>query len=373
VAAAGERLRLGDWARQREQVAESRRKLGAAWLGDVPSIGGTWRDYDWNNDSDFYEAELYLAMPLWHLGERKANRDVAEKDASLVPLQSQARALATAAQVREAYWQLLDSRTRIELLQQLLESAERYAQQMTMRMQAGDVARTDLLQSRQRVFDLRSRLLDAQTQLVDSSRYWRLITGLEVVPARAAEQLTPLDAITEQHPLLQLAAGEVDLLRTELAATRNSGSLRPAVMLNVKRENFDEQVPPVDSIGVGINIPLGRGKANGVAVARSEQALLEGEVAMQNLRRQLEEDLHEVRHQAHVNEANIADSKQLVDIAEQVYQMQQLANEQGEITVIEVLRAAQDLAEARQRFTLLTLTRDALVARHNQVLGVLPQ
>jgi outer membrane protein TolC len=373
VSAATERLRLQDWTFQRQQVAESRRQHGAAWLGDAPSLGGSWRDYNWNNDSDFYEAELFLTLPLWHAGERKAIRVAAEKDAALALLQTRARTLTIAAEVRGALWQLLDARSRIELLRQLLAGAERYAGQMASRFEAGDVARTELLQSRQQVFDFRSQVLDAETQLIDSSRRWRLVTGLDAVPADALEQVSTIAVITEQHPLLQLAMAEVDLLRAELAANRHSGSLRPAFSVGLKRENFDEVAPPLDSIGIGFDIPLGRGKSNAIAVSRTQQRLLEAEVALQNLRRKLDEDLHEVHHQAHVNNSNLADSEILVEIAQQVYSMQKLANEQGEITVIEVLRAAQDLSRAQQRYTLLSLTRDALVARYNQAVGVLPQ
>jgi cobalt-zinc-cadmium efflux system outer membrane protein len=373
VTAATERLRLKDWTQQRQQVAQSRRELGAAWLGDAPRLGGSWRDYDWNNGSDLYEAELYLTMPLWRIGERKAIRAAAEKDTTLAALQTQARTLATAAEVRRAYWQLLDARTGVELLQRLLAGAERYAQQMTAQFEAGDVARTELLQSRQQVFEFRSQVLDAESMLIDSSRRWRLVTGLDAMPADAVEQASTIAVITEQHPLMQLAMAEVDLLRAEVEASRKTGSLRPEVSLSLKRENFDDLAPPLDSIGIGIDIPLGRGKSNAVAVSRVQQRLLEAEVALQLLQRELQENLHEVRHQAHVNESNLEDSQQLVEIAQQLYTMQKLANEQGEITVIEVLRAAQDLAEAQQRYTLLSLTRDALVARYNQAVGVLPQ
>lgn len=373
VQAASSRVRLDDWTRERQQVAESRRELGAAWLGDAPRLGGIWRDYDWIEDSNFYEAELYLALPLWRPGERKALRELAEKDGDLAHLQSQARRLATAAEVRSSIWQWRDASSRVDLLSVQLASTERYARQMAMRFEAGDVARTELLQARQQVLDWRSRMLDAEAVQIDSARRWRLITGLDAVPANPVEQVSAIDGISEQHPLLLLAMAEVNVLRAERDATRKSGSARPAVSFNLKREDFDSQLPPMDSVGIGIDIPLGRGKSNAVAVSRSGQRLLEAEVELQTLQRKLVEDLHEVRHQIHINEINLVDSRALLEIAEQVYGMQQLANEQGEITVIEVLRAGQALAEAQQRYTLLSLSRDALVARYNQVVGVLPQ
>ncbi len=371
--AATERLRLRDWSEQRQSVADARADLGDAWLGDAPSIGGSWRDYDWNNNSDLYEAEVYLSMPLWRLGERRAMRALAAKDASLVPLQSHARQLASAADVRSAYWQFLDSSNRYDLLQKLLQASERYAAQLQARFDAGDVAHTELLQSQQQVLEFRGRLLDARTLVIDSSRRWRFVTGLGTIPAQGRERLAPIDTIDEKHPLLQLALAEVDLARSALSLGRKSGNQRPAVSLNLKRENLDDRLPPLDSVGIGFNIPLGRGRSHRVDVSRSEQRLLEAEVELQTLHRQLQEDLHEVRHQAHVNEANLADSEALLAIAQQVYQSQQLANQQGETSVIEVLRAGQALAEAQQRHSLLTLTRDALVSQQNQVLGVLPQ
>ena len=84
LTAATGRLRLQDWTLQRQQVAQSRRDLGAAWLGDAPRLAGSWRDYDWNNNSELYEAEIYFTMPLWRAGERKALRTAAEKDETLV-------------------------------------------------------------------------------------------------------------------------------------------------------------------------------------------------------------------------------------------------------------------------------------------------
>jgi outer membrane protein TolC len=371
--AATQRLRLRDWSEQRQSVADARRDLGNAWLGDAPSIGASWRDYDWNNNSDLYEAEVYLTMPLWRLGERKASRELAANDASLVPLQSLARQLSSAAEVRSSYWQVRDSQTRYQLLQQLLQASERYAEQVQARLDAGDVARTELLQSQQQVLEFRGRMLDAKTQVIDSTRRWRFVTGLNTIPAQGREQLATIDAIDEQHPLLKLALAEVELTRSELEVSRNSGHMRPTVAVSLKRENFDDLAPPLDSVGIGVNIPLGRGKAHLVDVSQTEQRLLEAEVQLQTLHRQLQEDLHEIRHQVHVNDANLVDSEALLAIAQQVYQSQELANQQGDTSVIEVLRAAQDLAEVQQRHSLLVLTRDALVSQQNQVLGVLPQ
>ncbi len=371
--AATQRLRLRDWSEQRQSVADAQLDLGNAWLADAPSLGGSWRDYNWNNNSDLYEAEVYLLMPLWRLGERKATRALAANDARLVPMQRLARQLQSAAEVRSAYWRVLDSQTRYQLLQQVLETSERYAEQVQVRLDAGDVARTEYLQSQQQVLDFRGQLLDAKSQVIDSARRWRFVTGLNTIPATGREQLAVIEVIDEQHPMLQLALAEVELTRSELDISRKSGSLRPSVALNLKRENIDDRVPPLDSVGIGINIPLGRGKGHWVDVSRTEQRLLEAEVQLQTLHRQLQEDLHEIRHQAHVNQANLADSAALLEIAEQVYQSQQLANQQGETSVIEVLRAAQALAEVRQRHSLLILTRDALVSQQNQVLGVLPQ
>ncbi len=371
--AAAERLRLRDWREQRQSVADARSELGGAWLGDAPSIGGSWRDYDWIDNSDLYEAEVYLSMPLWRLGERRATRALAAKDTSLVPLQSHARQLASAADVRSAYWQFLDTSTRYELLQKLLQSSESYAEQLQVHFDAGDVAHIELLQSRQQVLEIRGRLLDARALVIDSSRRWRFVTGLNTIPAQGSESLAAIDVVDEKHPLLQLALAEVDLARSALDVIRNSGSQRPSVSLSLKRENLDDRLPPLDSFGIGIDIPLGRGRSHQIDVSRSEQRLLEAEVELQTLHRQLQEDLHEVRHQAHVNDANLKDSEALLAIAQQVYQSQQLANEQGETSVIEVLRAGQALAEAQQRHRLLVLTRAALVSQQNQVLGVLPQ
>jgi outer membrane protein TolC len=373
VSAASERLRLQDWTAVRQQVAESRRELGAAWLGDTPSVGANWRDYEWFEDSKLYEGEIYLSLPLWLPGERKALSAAARDDAALVSLQRQARTLAAAAEVRQSYWQLRADRTRIELMQQLLAAAEHYVEQLTLRLQAGDIARGELLQSQQQVFDLRSRLLDAEARMIDSVRRWRLVTGLDTMPAEALEQQSAIGEITRQHPLLQLALAEVALLKSELAVNRNSGSIRPALSLSAKHELIDEQLPPLNSLGIGIDIPLGRGKANAVAVSRSQQRLLEAEVAMQNLQRKLEEDLHEVRHQTEVNASNLRDSQDLLDIAGDVYKMQQLAHKQGETSFVEVLRAGQQLARAQQRYALLSLTSQELIARYNQTVGVLPQ
>jgi outer membrane protein TolC len=235
------------------------------------------------------------------------------------------------------------------------------------------VAHTELLQSQQQVLEFRGRLLDARTLVIDGSRRWRFLTGLDTIPAEGRESPSTIEVIDEQHPLLQLALAEVDLARSALDVVRNSGSQRPSVSLGLKRENLDDRLPPLDSVGIGIDIPLGRGRSNQVDAARSAQRLLEAEVELQTLHRQLQEDLHEVRHQAHVNDANLRDSEALLAIAKRVYQSQQLANEQGETSVIEVLRAGQALAEAQQRHRLLTLMRAALVSQQNQVLGVLPQ
>ena len=49
-----------------------------------------------------------------------------------------------------------------------------------------------------------------------------------------------------------------------------------------------------------------------VAASGQSQRLLEAEVELQNLRRKLDEDLHEVRHQMHINDSNLADSRELL-------------------------------------------------------------
>ena len=169
------------------------------------------------------------------------------------------------------------------------------------------------------------------------------------------------------------ARARVDWLRAELQAQRKGGSQRPALQLGVKREDFDQLAPPLDSVGIGFAVPLGRGRDNAVTVEQTSQALLEAEVAAQVLQRELKEELHDVRHQINIIERHMSDSGALLEIAQQVLAMEQLANRQGEITVIEVLRAGQGLAEARQRHAVLTLQRQALTARYNQAVGELPR
>ena len=373
VEAAAERLRLGQWNRQRAAVAASRRARGGAWLGDAPALAGTWHDYSSLNDHDYYEAELFVSLPLWRVGERKARRELAEQDAALARLEGEARLLAVAGDVRQALWQVLEARTRVTLLEQGEANARRYAEQMAQRVAGGDASQADLLQSRQLVLKLRSQVLEASALLVDQSRRWRLITGLDALPQEPAEQAAAIDGIRAEHPLLLQARARVDWLRAELQAQRKGGSQRPALQLGVKREDVDQLAPPLDSVGIGFAVPLGRGRDNAVTVEQTSQALLEAEVAAQALQRELKEELHDVRHQINIIERHMSDSGALLEIAQQVLAMEQLANRQGEITVIEVLRAGQGLAEARQRHAVLTLQRQALTARYNQVVGELPR
>lgn len=373
VAAAAERQRLGQWRQQRAAVAEARRAQGGAWLGDAPSLGGNWYDYRSLASEDFYETELFVALPLWRAGERRARRELAAQDAALAQAQGRARLLVIAGDVRQALWQLLDARTRVALLAQGETTARQYADQMAQRLAAGDASRADLLQSNELVLELRSQVLDARAQLVDRSRRWRLITGLVTLPQEPVEQVSAIDGIRDEHPLQQQAMAQVALLRAELAAHRRSGSRRPTLQLGMRREDVDELAPPLDSVSIAFDVPLGRGRDNAVAVKQSEQALLEAEVALQALGRQLREELHDVRHQIGIVDGHLADSAELVEIARQVLDMQQLANEAGEIAVIEVLRAGLALSQARQRQAILTLQRQALTAQYNQVVGELPR
>lgn len=190
-----------------------------------------------------------------------------------------------------------------------------------------------------------ARAAEAQAQGALALRLGRapdepLAAAPSALPAPALD-LAVLLAAAEARPVLAVARAQVDAAQADLAAARATG--RPLVQASAFREDQEH------GLRVGIQVPLGDlgQRAGGVAAARARLALREAELA--DHEREVRGDLQHAWLAARAAEAGRADyGARVLAPVERLVALVQQGYAAGELSLLEVLDAKRELAEARR-------------------------
>jgi outer membrane protein TolC len=314
-----------------------------------------------------------VQVPLWNLGQRDAEHNLANQAETSAELQAVAIKLRVAGLVRAALWDMALAKIRFEQAQAELGIYAQLLDSIKKHVELGDLPRADELLAQSELLQKRSVFTMAEAELMHSRKRYTSITQTTKVPATYEENLAALKEIGQHHPTLVAINGQIERKQAELNAIKSIGSGQTNVIAGIlSDEGVDPRSNKAEFFNVGVSIPFG-GRAHiqpHIAAINVELNKLIAE--REQLYRNLEQAHHEAEHNLEVNRVELATVNEQKRVSEELLNMTQLAFSVGEINLMDLLRiesrTQQAILNAKERAVMLQ--RDK--ALYNQAVGVMP-
>lgn len=368
------------WARSARSVeaagqmrtALADRSAASALLAAPPALELGVLDNRQRSHLSSRETEMSVALPLWLPGQRSARIGAAQARHALAAEVAAAGRLRIAGVVLDAAWGIEIRKAELASAEARHAGLDALANDVTRRVDAGDLAAADLLAVEAERLAATAGLTQARQDLNAASLRWTALTGLsEPLPLEAPGE-TALTVPTEEHPELRLAARAVDLARHRLEVVKSSRRDAPELSARLRQEVSRGPEPNTHGIGLALRIPLGTAARNEpmLAAALSELELVQA--SHQELRRQLAADQATTRAAVDAAQLQLADQERRARLLRERFRLVEKSFKAGETPLPELLRTltAADEADAALRRQRAALGQAA--ARLQLTLGTSP-
>ncbi len=316
------------------------------------------------------EWEWGVEMPLWLPGQKAARRAVAAQSATAVAASEQALMLTVAGVVRSLVWDLVLGENSVILAGREYEVAQALASDVKRRVELGDLAQTDLILAEQEMLDKDAAYRQLKIQLQQELQSYRIITGLESVPARYTET-TPALPQLDANPVLAEARAEIEkaaAMRDQTKRDRASPSL--TVGTKHERDGYGEDF--ADTLGVEFRLPIALRSHAAPALASAEVRLAEARSARDVLLREFETELEQRKLALAATREEIKLAQQRNQLAQKNLELARRAFSLGETDLISLLRIQTQAFAVERTLRRRELELGRHIARLNQVIGVIP-
>lgn len=356
---------------KQDEVAASR-KLGEALFPGAPKVGLAQRSDRWNDNRGKLENEVEVSLPLWLPGQKAARQTLAAAEGEENSSALAAARLTLAGELRTALGAVLLARNEAEIAAQRQETASKLEADVARRVKVGEIARTDLLLTRQESAAARVAAAEAQSRLIRATQRYRVLTGSDALPDDPEEAVQPpARGDAPVHPHLAAAHALAERARADLALARESRRDAPSLGVQYRRER-DQSGASADSVRFGITIPLASEVRNGPLIAAANTALIRSEAEYRRLASEVEAGVAEAKAQleaARIGAELAAEQEQAA--AERLVLLRR-SFELGETALVELLRAQLQATEGRLELARSRVRLSIARANLNQARGITP-
>lgn len=356
-----------------QQLQQANDRVASALFAE-PATASISHFNDALGSSDgFQEWEGGVTLPLWLPGQKRQQHELSTRIAAELPAYQSRLRLQAAAQVRELIWQIRLAEVGVEQARLALASAERIERDVGVRVEAGDLPKTERLLASTNSSEARAQLGQAQAHLQQALAHYQLVTGEHSLPAEHAEIVSPHTSIDARHPQLQLQDQVIDRLRAEVGLAHYDGAVNPSLSVGMRRERGESGERFNNSVGVGISFALGDARYRQPAIARAAAELADAEVERQSGERLLQTRLLQVEQSLRAKQAALKLVTEQDKTTRQYVALQQRAFDLGEINLMDLLRSQALANESSSRKRQLEVEIQQKIAEKNQALGLLPE
>ncbi len=318
----------------------------------------------------FQEWEGGVDLPLWLPGQKKQQQSLTEKIAAELPAYQRALKLEASGEVRQQIWQVKLAEAQLEQAKLTWQTAKKLQKDVTSRVKAGDLASTERLLASSNTLEAHSKMVNAESQLQQRLKIYKLITGEDTLPRQVDEKAIVSAENLQQHPQLILQDQLISRLQAQMGLAKYDGAVNPSVSLGLRRERGDRAEDYTNSMGIGFSMALDDKAYRQPAIAQASAELADAQVKRQALWRQLK-----TRHVSVQEELN--SSRQQLNLiteqnktTQQYYQLQKRAFDLGEINLIDLLRSQALANDNESRKRLLEVQIKQQISELNQSSGV---
>jgi cobalt-zinc-cadmium efflux system outer membrane protein len=349
--------------------AEAESAYGKHWLPESPELGGFHLSDRQFDDIGAYENEVALSLPLWLPGEKKAQTQLGEAAMTAFTSRKSEYRWQVSGVLRQQLWSLMLARRQWELAQEQEQNLAGVLEQVTLFTEAGDLSRVDQLVTLQELAIWKAETMTFEAMYQDAVREYQAFTGSGDVPSEISEKLSPESEIREDHPALQQALDRMARAAASTELVRQANTSRPSVQVFWRGYRGERAGPDVNSLGLGLAVPLGRSPRRGPEIAKANEDLAVAEAELLETRRRLDLQLHEARHRLKLTDMQLENSYTMMEAADERHRLDKLAFELGEFSVREWLRRLSELKKIQRSHELLLMQKGEAVASYNQAVG----
>ncbi|MCF6211661.1 MAG: TolC family protein [Gammaproteobacteria bacterium] len=373
IQAAVQRHPLLQQAAAERALGKGYRQQADSWLGGDPSASLSYYSDQIGSDEGYREMEAGVSLPLWMPGQRDARQNLAraigeQADASTALLRWQ-----VAGEVLELIWSLRLVASDEELADAQWASARQLEKAVERRVEAGELARADLLMVQQDTLSREVEHENSRMALESAMATWQAYTGLNEVPSLPVDQ-SPLEkALHISHPRLQREQRRVAQMTARRDDSRRQRQSAPEMTLYAKRDRGSAQDSFGNSLGAEISLPFGSKYSTAPQVAESEAALAQARMGLASAKRSLELKRVQTHQELKRSKKALALAKRQNQLADTRMTMNQRAFDLGESDLFLLLQARSQAAAAARNLTRSHIEYRRAVSRHNHLLGEIPQ
>jgi cobalt-zinc-cadmium efflux system outer membrane protein len=349
--------------------AEAESAYGKHWLPEAPELGGFHLSDRQFDDIGAYENEVALSLPLWLPGEKKAQTQLGEAALTAFASRKSEYRWHVSGVLRQQIWALMLARRQWELALEQEQNLAGVLEQVTLFTEAGDLSRVDQLATMQELAIWKAETMTLEAVYQDAVREYQAFTGSGDVPSEISETLSPESEIREDHPALQQALDRRARAAASTELVRQGNTSRPSVQVFWRGYRGERTGPDVNSLGLGLAVPLGRSPRHGPEIAKANEDLAGAEAELLETRRRLDLQLHEARHWLKLTDMQLENSYTMIDAADERHRLDKLAFDLGEFSVREWLRRLSELKKIQRSHELLLMQKGEAVASYNQAVG----
>ncbi|MBL4604080.1 MAG: TolC family protein [Emcibacteraceae bacterium] len=357
-------------ARAKENKADALSGRASSLFSDTPEISFNHQNDSIMSNQGLREWESSLDMPLWMPGQKAASRQKARMYTLEADAYQKLVILEATGQVREMFWEIKLADAGLQQSRNNLKMALALDRDITDKIAAGNLPKRDALLSQKEIMTRRMELITAEADYIHPAREYEAVTGLTVMPAHI-DEVVNLEVDGENAPEIELAQAKVAFMEAEYKESKSSWSNPPKLSVGFKRETGSFLGRNINSLGVGLSIPLGAGVHMTSKRTAAALELAEADRANQILKREHRLHLHEAEHELEVCAIQLPFSKAHFDMATENLRLSQRAFDLGESDLLDLLKIQEQyFLSAGDNITKIIECKRA-IARHNQIKGVL--
>lgn len=360
-------------SQSRQAVAASEAERSSSLLAGDAAVQLRYKNDRLGSDTGLDEWGAGVEVPLWLPGQKASYRQLAEGIGAEAQATRQLLAWQVAGEVRDLAWNLRLAQSDRDQAREQLQLAQALEHEVERRRAAGELADADWVLARQETLSRQDLLREAEAKVDSSANRWRAYTGLAELPDPLEEQTSDQADIPETHPSLQSASSKVMKSRSDRERVRIERRASPLLGLSGNHERGDAAADYTDSLELTMSIPLGSRTQAGPRLAEAEAALTEAEAALALTRRELQQEMEQSRLTLQQASSAIQLAEERKTLTDRSTQMAKRAFELGESDLATLLRARNLAADAALTLQHRLIEQQHAIARHNQILGVVPQ
>lgn len=367
------------WANNPQaQTLEAQRAESAAQglatdslLPGAPAVILSYRSDQLQRNNGQRESYVGLALPLWLPDQRDARQNQAATDKTALEAAINAQRLKLAGDLREAIWQLKRAMAQSAIDTERAQTARLLAEDVAKRVQADEMAKTDLNLAQNEWRSAQATLLQNRSALLQAQQALATLAGASDIPEDSAEtaQAQPLQ---DHHPLLEEARQVIAAAQAQVRVASESRRDQPELELGTFRDRGNLSESYNNSIELKLRIPLATATRNQPLMTAAQTALTRAQSEYTRTRLTLEYQQQQAQ-QALLTADQLLDlARQQRSAAQENFSLTQKAFTLGEAALFTLLRTRTAAFDAEQNFQQQEIAQALARARLNQAQGVLP-